>query len=183
ETSGSYKVTLSVSNGTETSVKEKEGFVSVISADYFKQNLVAYFPFDGSAKDVGPDNIVVENHGNVTFDGTDRESNSNSSAVFDGGSALIIPDHSALNFGTGDFSISVWIKTDQTDQMMIWQESGAEGSGDNQAWLRIGDNTTDRLLRFATEDAGGGNIINYGNGLESGVSDNNWHHVVCVREG
>src|SRR5699024_9300572 len=51
ETSGSYKVTLSVSNGTETSVKEKEGFVSVISADYFKQNLMAYFPFVGSAND------------------------------------------------------------------------------------------------------------------------------------
>src|SRR5699024_3483321 len=112
-----------------------------------------------------------------------RHGNENSAAVFSGSNALIVPDHSAFNFDTSDFSISIWIKTDQDHKMMIWQESGAGGAGDNQAWLRVGDNTSDRLVRFATEDSDGANIINYGSGPDSGVSDGAWHHVVCVREG
>src|SRR5690606_27212695 len=66
-----------------------------------------------------------------------------------------------------------------TSRMTIWNESGANGGGDNQTWLRLGDNTTDRKMRFCVEDGSGGTILNIGNG----VSDGQWHHVVCVREG
>ncbi len=67
---------------------------------------------------------------------------------------------------------------------MVWQESGANGGGDNQAWVRLGDNTSDRLLRFATEDSGGGAILNVGDGdIPGGLTDNNWHYLVTVRQG
>src|SRR5699024_257136 len=96
--------------------------------------------------------------------------------------ALIVPDNPAFDFGTADFSISVWLKTDETRKMMIWQEGGG-GAHHPQAWFRIGHNTSDRLARFTTEDADGGNYLNYGNGPDSGVGDGEWHHIVCVREG
>lgn len=181
--SGQYNVILTASTETESSTRKEEGYVLVISGDYLSEYVVASYPFDGTAEDEGPHSIDANNINNVTFDGTDRSGNENSAAVFSGSNALIVPNDPAMNFGTEDFSISVWIMTDQTHKMMVWQESGAGGGGDNQAWLRIGDNTSDRLIRFATEDSGGGNILNYGSGPDSGVSDGTWRHVVCVREG
>jgi hypothetical protein len=65
--------------------------------------------------------------------------------------------------------------------MMIWQESGKNGSGDNQTWLRMGDNTTDRRLRFTIEDGTGSAIINMG--ASGFVADNQWHHIAAVRQG
>ena len=65
--------------------------------------------------------------------------------------------------------------------MMVWQESGKNGSGDNQAWLRMGDNTTDRRLRFTIEDNTGSSILNIG--AAGFLADGQWHHVVAVRDG
>lgn len=180
---GTYKVSLEVSGGGETSVKETEGYIAVVKKDYLKDYLTVYYPFDGSLIDEVLGTVGANVSGNVLFNGTDRHSNTNAAAVFDGSSAIIVPDNPAFNFGTADFTISCWLKTSQQIKMMVWQESGAKGGGDNQSWLRIGDNTTNRLMRFDTEDAGGGSILNYGNGAGSGVADNAWHQVICVREG
>lgn len=175
---GKYKVTLTASNEKNTSTLEKEEYIIVIPGE----NLAAYYPYDGNPSDAGPNHLAVENTGGVTFDGADRKSGN--AAVFGGSGALIIPDHPALNFGTSDFSVAVWIKTTDNSKMMVWQESGANGSRDNQTWLRIGDNLTDRLARFAVEDSGGGSIQNAGlNEIPGGLADGGWHHVVCVRKG
>lgn len=180
---GKYKVALVVTAGEKTYTKEIQNYITVVTSGQLNSDLVAFFPFNENGEDVGPNHVNVLNKGNVTFDGTGRDGDENGAAVFDGKSALVVPDNPAFDFGTADYTISCWLKTSGTNKMMIWQESGANGSGDNQTWLRIGDNTTDKLLRFDTEDAGGGNILNYGNGPESGIGDNNWHNVVCVREG
>lgn len=71
------------------------------------------------------------------------------------------------------------VKMSETSRMMVWAESGGDGSQDNQAWLRLGDNTTDRKIRFCVEDGSGSTILNIG----QGVSDDVWHHMVCVRQG
>jgi PKD repeat protein len=179
---GNYDVTLVVSNGDNDYTKQIKNYITVVSAGHLNNDLVADFPFNGSADDAGPHHLKVKAIGKVTFDGTDRHADANSAAVFDGASAFILPDNPEFNFGTSDFTISCWLKTSETGKMMIWQESGAGGSRDNQTWLRIGDNTTDRQVRFDTEDGGGGNIINYG-GAANLLSDDVWHNVVCVREG
>lgn len=180
---GNYKVSLEISNVTETSAKEIDSFVAVVQKDYLKAYLLAYYPFDGSADDVGPNKVPATLDGNMKFDADDRHGNANSAADFDGSSAVIIPDNDALNFGTKDFTVSCWLKTSQTSKMMVWQESGANGGGDHQTWLRVNDNSTNRVVRFDTEDNTGGSILNYGNGEGSGLGDNQWHQVVCVREG
>lgn len=180
---GEYKVTLTVTANGKTSTKTQEKYIEVVNPDQLSQHLLASFPFSGSIADVGPNQIAAVNHGNVQVSGTDRHGNKNSAAVFDGSSLILLPDDNAINFGTNDFTISCWVKTTHTNKMMLWQESGSGGARDNQTWLRIGDNTTDRVIRFDTEDGGGGNIINYGDGSSTAVSDGEWHNVVCVREG
>ena len=180
---GTYAVSLTVTENGETSTKTMEKYITVVSAEQLDEDLLAYFPFNGSAEDAGPSHFQVADPGTVTFDGQDRHGQAGSSAVFDGSSLIVVPDQDAFNLGTRDFTISCWIKTTHTEKMMVWQESGAGGGGDNQTWLRLGDNTTDRLIRFDTEDGGGGNIINFGDGPSTAVSDGNWHNLVCVREG
>ncbi len=99
-------------------------------------------------------------------------------AQFDGNSLLLVQDHPNFNFGTGDFTIACWLNTPSSNRMMVWAESGANGGRDNQTWLRLNDNAQ-RQIRFAVEDGSGGTIQN----SDHTVSDGEWHHVVCVREG
>ncbi|MBC9797120.1 LamG domain-containing protein [Sinomicrobium weinanense] len=175
-TPGKYKVTLTASNEKNSSTLEKEAYVVVIPGE----NLAAYYPYDGDASDAGPNNIAANNIGGITFDGTDRRSEN--AAVFNGSGALVIPDNPALNFGTSDFSVAVWVKTGNNSKMMVWQESGANGSRDNQAWMRVGNN--DKVIQFAVEDSGGGAFQSAEQAdLPGDIFDGQWHHIVCVRKG
>ena len=45
----------------------------------------------------------------------------------------------------------------------------------------MGDNSTDRQLRFNTEEPGGSSILNMGN--EGKLNNDQWNHFVCVRSG
>ena len=176
-TPGRYKVKLVVANNFKSSEKEVDDYILIIPDD----GLAAFYPFDGNANDAGPNKVDASNlgTGTVKFDQMDRKV-VNSAALFDGASVLVAPDHNALNFGVGDFSVACWLKTDVTSKMMVWMESGGiKGAGDLQTWMRIGDNTKDKKVRFCVEDATGSNIPN----SATGVSDNVWHHVVCTRKG
>jgi hypothetical protein len=105
--------------------------------------------------------------------------------LFNGSGGFYVADHEAMNFGTGDYTVSVWYKTNTNQRGMLWQESGALGSGDNQTWLRILGSATN-LTSFSTEDATGGSTINLttaNSGTTATTNDGVWHHVVCVRSG
>ena len=68
--------------------------------------LVAYYPFDGNANDdSGNGNNGTVNGATLT---TDRFGNANSAYSFDGQSYIRVPHTNMLNFGTGDYSLSVW---------------------------------------------------------------------------
>ena len=176
-TPGRYKVSLVASNASKSSTVEKAGYVVVVPGG----DIVAFYPFGGNANDAGPNKLNPSAIGAVAFSGTDRKSQAGNAALFDGQSGLLVPDHNAFNFETGNYSVSCWVKTDKTNRMMIWQESGEAGSSTSQTWMRIGDNTSSQLIRFNTEDNTGGGFANVG--TDGKVSDNAWHHVVCVREG
>jgi len=170
---GRYSVVLEAYDEVSASTQTREGYVLVVPAD----DLVAYYPLDVNGNDVGPTAQHASVVGNVAFTGAGR-SGGGTAAQFEGVGLLLVPDASVFNFGVNDFTVSCWLNTSTTNQMMIWAESGANGSTDNQTWLRIGDNTTDRKMRFCVEDGGGGAIQN----SDHNVSDGQWHHVVCVRE-
>jgi len=176
---GRYKVKLSGTNIAVTKEKVREGYISVVPGD----QLAAYFPFGGSLNDVGPHKFVPTVKGTITSAGIDRKTHENNAAVFNGSSGLVVADHAAMNFGTNDYSVSVWVKTTLTKRMMIWQESGDQGSGDNQTWLRLGANTTSQLVGFATEDSDGGSFLGMSEAEKGKLYDNVWHHVVATRSG
>ncbi len=179
-TPGRYRVSLTVSNdnGGESTITQEDYMVVVPGGD-----LAAYFPLSNGGSDAGPNQLSTSISGNVLFTGEDRFGNTGT-ATFDGASLISVADNDALNFGTANFSVGVWVKTEDTSRMMVWQESGANGPNDNQTWLRIGDNTDSRVMRFDTEDSNGGAIINIGTDrLPNGVSDGLWHFVVAVRDG
>ena len=175
---GKYKVILAASNDQKTSTLEKEAYVVVIPGE----GLAAYYPYDGDATDIGPNNLVANTVGVVSFDAPDRKSGM--AAVFGGDDVLVIPDTPEMNFDASDFTVAVWVNTTNTSKMMVWQESGAEGSRDNQGWMRLGNNLTSQIIQFAIEDDTGGAFQSVGTTELSGeLLDGVWHHIVCVREG
>lgn len=176
-TAGRYKVTLRVYNEENSSEKTVESFILVVPGN----QLAAFFPFNGSGADAGPSSIPVVTEGNPAYDATDRNERSGSAVRFNGSSGLAVQSQDILNLGTGDFTVSGWVKASSTARMMVWQESGKNGSNDNQSWLRMGDNSTDRQLRFNTEAPGGGSILNMGN--EGKLNTDQWMHFACVRSG
>ena len=93
----------------------------------------------------------------------------NKPMVFDGSDDVVsISDNSAIDFGTGDFTLSAWIKT----------------SGDG--WMRIVDKRdassgytfnvdTSEMIHLELNDGGG----NTGYSASTDISDDLWHHIVA----
>jgi PKD repeat protein len=174
---GRYKVKLSVSNPYLSSDKEIAQYILVVPGD----QLAAFLPFNGAVVDAGPQKIPTTITGNPSFAEADRLSAAGNTVTFDGASGIMLESSTILNLGTADFSVAGWVKTSSTARMMIWQESGKNGSGDNQSWMRINDNTTTQQLRFNTEQPGGSSILSIANPGKLNTGD--WKHFVCVRKG
>lgn len=172
---GRYKVKLISSNTSKNSTMEKDAYILVVPGT----DLIGFFPFNNNHTDAGPANAVITQTGVVNFTNADRKGVTGNAGSFNGASALTMPSNT-FDLGANNFSVSCWIKTPSTAKMMIWQESGKNGAGDNQSWLRMGDNATTQFLRFNTENPGSA-IISLA--AEGKVSDDLWHHIVCVREG
>ncbi len=176
---GRYKVSLVATNEFKSSTKEVDNYVVVVPSS----GLQAFVPMgDGSTADSGPNAISTVLSGELApsagHNGDDR-----GALLFDGSSAIVIPNNQATQFSKNDFSVGVWVKTAESKKMMVWQNAGANGSKDNQTWLRIGDNTSSRVMRFCAEDSAGGKIINVATTDHPAISDDSWHYMVCTREG
>lgn len=174
-TPGRYKVKLVSNNTSRNSTVEREAYILVVPG----ADLIGFFPFNNNNAEVGPGQATVSQTGTVGFANTDRKGVAGNAGQFNGSSWLSTPS-SNFNLADNNYSISVWIKTGGTARMMIWQESGKNGSGDNQSWLRMNDNATTQFLRFNTENPGSA-IISMA--TEGKVNDDAWHHIVCVRDG
>ncbi|PRD48569.1 LamG-like jellyroll fold domain-containing protein [Sphingobacterium haloxyli] len=173
---GIYGVKLTVSNEYTSKTVVKERAIRVVD----NSDLALLIPFDRNVTDLSANALSPQVQGVApSFNGVDRSGAGGKVATFGGAGGLVIPDHDALNFSSQNYTVSVWVRSSNTSRMMVWQESGKNGSGDNQTWLRLGDNTTDRKMRFATEDATGGFILN----SDRSTTDGKWNHVVCVRNG
>jgi hypothetical protein len=91
------------------------------------------------------------------------------SALFDGtGDALSVPAGTDFDFGTGDFTIEMWVRTAVNSiqngaSRTLWRA----GTNDNQFYLNVG---TGRLVW-------GFNALT----STASISDGNWHHVTACR--
>ncbi len=85
---------------------------------------------------------------------------------------------SALDFGTGDFTISAWINMTATERGTVYAKGG-DNSGGIRYTFAMGEGNNDGKMTLTTDDdstkvqAMGGTIVN----------DGAWHHVAAMRSG
>ncbi|MEO1655302.1 MAG: LamG domain-containing protein, partial [Bacteroidota bacterium] len=154
-------------------------YFEIINAESLDDDLVAFYAFDGN----GLDFSVNENHADVNGATLteDRFGNPDAAYEFDGVDDFLNAPHiEPLNFGTRDFAISFWFKTENESPQMILQKgfSGAnlpqywvrfnELGGDNGSAVFIVNNNSTEFNRVALSDL----IIN----------DNEWHHLIAQRK-
>ncbi|MEM7784085.1 MAG: DUF4347 domain-containing protein, partial [Planctomycetota bacterium] len=162
-------------------VTAQQIFSSDLQATYqstldITSDLVAHYNFDSSPSLVVIDTSGNSNHGVLTDSGARTEDSivGNSSLDFSNDPIasnveVIIADTPAVDFGTDDFSIAFWFKT-QTPTVttqILGQTNGTDGFE-----FQLTD--TGNLLFTA----GGTTTIGSG-----GFADNMWHHTTVVRTG
>ena len=102
----------------------------------------------------------------------------NSSIAFDGsGDYISIPDHADIQFGTSDFTIEFWFRTNGTGNSYAWElaHKGPPGTDSLNWWL--GNNGSQAALQVFT-DAGTVDLRGGPN-----LADQQWHHLALVRNG
>jgi hypothetical protein len=86
-----------------------------------------------------------------------------------------IPDNENLNFGTGDLSISAWVKTTSTGGIEVILDKRVETTGPIQGYSLA---TYFGNLVFQLADGVGNQFTNYVADIP--IADGNWHHVAVT---
>lgn len=132
KTEGTYDVKLIISRGTKVDTLLMPKLVKVEST--ITKGLIAYYPFNGSAKD-----MTGNGHDGISRDATltkDRFGNPNAAYYFNGiTSAIMVKDKQDLRLSQTNFTINLWVNLDNYDTdngsaLMIKRFSGvANGWG------------------------------------------------------
>jgi hypothetical protein len=131
--------------------------------------------------DSSTNNFTITRNGNTTqgtftpFSGTAG----NWSNFFDGtGDYLTLPDSTALNLETGDFTIELWfyVTTSGVNNPLIYRFDG-DASSRNELQFGIVYNSSGNLVFSAFQSTTNDDIP------FTGVSINQWHHCALVRSG
>jgi len=154
-----------------------------------RSGLVGYWNFD--ACDSCTNVKDMSGNGN---DGTISDANNsglknrvagkiNNALNFDGVDDYVdIADNPSLKFGTGNFSVSAWFKTNTTVRRTIVNKFDYAGDGVIEQGFLV-DVLASGVVRFVIE-TNKSTVNNYryidGN---TAVNNNVWHHVVAVRDG
>lgn len=149
----------------------------VVANDRTPREAIAYFPFNGNAKDQSGNN----NNGIVYDAGlsTDRFGNPESAYFFDGNDDYIsVPDAEELRL-THNISISVWFKTDYALPYASLVCKSTPNEPRNGYVIDIDEQNRIRAdLMYDHSTATGVSLTS-----NSQLTDNKWHHVVVVYNG
>ncbi|PIR70528.1 MAG: hypothetical protein COU46_01160, partial [Candidatus Niyogibacteria bacterium CG10_big_fil_rev_8_21_14_0_10_42_19] len=121
------------------------------------------------------------NNGTIINGATPAPGISGQALSFDGTDDYVsITNSSSLDFGTGNFSFSAWVKTTQNCSgnkvYMSEYESDAQS-----IWLGCVDSGGVGKAFFSTRDS---NVVTVGSGNSiTTINDNKWHHLLGVRNG
>jgi len=131
---------------------------------------------DASGGDESGNNHIVSYHADAKIDQAQYKF-SNSSMYFDGtGDYLSIPDSTNWDFGSGDFTVDLWIRWDSSvnQSAIIGQYPDT-----NRAWMILYV-TGDSTLRFYySTDGSNSNNTSW----NWSPSANTWYHLAVVRSG
>jgi Concanavalin A-like lectin/glucanases superfamily len=136
---------VEIYNGTALTAQQIYGLYSAGSSGKCKSSsasncipppvgLTSWWPADGNTKD-----IVSSLDGEFLRDATTGPGMVDYAFVFDGtGDYIEVPDDPLLNFGTGDFTIDLWVNFDDlSDSVLIekWIQEEAQGHTYSQGWI------------------------------------------------
>jgi len=134
-------------------------------------NLVGYWPFDGNLEDQSGNDNNGTNHGTTFVAGKINEGLS-----FDGiDDYVTIANSDDFDFGSGEFTIEFWIKTDSDSRQWVGTRYENYGPG----W-GLGTQNSHTLGYIRTLESGTTKTEVEGS---VDVGNNNWHHLVMVRTG
>jgi len=142
---------------------------------------IAYYPFNGNANDEsGNTNDGSVNGATPTLD---RFGNPNTAYTFDGVDDFIqIPTTTENNVGSGNFTISVWIRSISANESVIFDKRNTS-SCSQESGPRIGFNQTsaenNNTLSALFRNSDGDNQLY----SQPTASDGNWHNIILVRDG
>ena len=147
--------------------------------EFLKQGLVAYYPFNGNAKDESGNGHDGEVHGATLA--SDRLGNANSAYDFDGANDSIAigrPTDGALDFSNADsFTLSAWIRA--TEQR-YWQKVISLAHNCSLQHIKL-DVNQGGGVRFGVRDSSGTKAYaDSADGLY--IFNNEWNHLVGVRD-
>ncbi len=160
--SGTYTVSLTVSDGVNTDIEIMLDYVTVESS--IIEGLIAYYPFTGNANDLSGNEHHGTNFGATLT--TDRFGNADNAYDFDGSS-----DYMNLGnwFNYQDFTISMWVNR--------------ETIGAN--WIVLIDNN--HPYNWVIQSYQTSNDFSFGlypdGGVDFTIELNQWDHVVCIKSG
>lgn len=187
-TAGRYKVTLTSSNDGKSSTEVKENYIVVVPGE----DLILFYPFEGDAKDIGPNGIhpaiLSKGDATITFDSPAKKAGEKaaqfSSENMSNYAILSLPDNNALNIGSSDFTVTFWAKAPTISSTQCIYHHG-EGPGYNtdglskQSWLRF--QPASPFVRYIIEYTGSaGNWTEY---KDKNMMDGQWHHYIGIHKG
>jgi hypothetical protein len=98
------------------------------------------------------------------------------------GDYVNVPHDPALDLGTGDFTVHLWVNFNHTDGEQVLVEKWVQGAEYSTGWtLTKLDESGDDVLRLALDDGLQGEIA-----IDSGVLPipiGTWHHFAATRKG
>lgn len=154
-----------------------QGIFRVVEYD-LNAGLIAYYPLDGNANDQSA-NV---NNGTV-FGATstsDRFGNQNAAYSFNGTNQYIqCPNQTYLNFGSGDFTISMWVSfaNNATNRFLIGK---SDGTFNNNKWI-VYHNYSPTQFSFHINTAGGNS--KFSGSASWQLESNSWQHLVISKSG
>ncbi|MHC4570513.1 MAG: LamG-like jellyroll fold domain-containing protein [Planctomycetota bacterium] len=139
-------------------------------------NLVSWWKFDEGSGTIAYDS-AGGNDGTLYYGPQWTASRAGSALDFDGGNDHVrVPDNNSLDFGTGSFSISAWIKIEGSSSGPEHTIVGKrKPTGDNNAYHFCIVKSTGKLS-LRTRDATLSTITGV-----TAINDGNWYHVAAVR--
>ncbi len=146
-------------------------------------DLIAHWRFDEGSGSTATD-IAGNNDGTLEGDATWAVGLIGGALEFNGEGHVDCGNSDALNFATGDWTISAWIKTTITGGGEIGTGSIFANGGDYGGGIRF-------TLAVGEADVGGAVVLTTDDdstklqaiGTRGLVNDNEWHHIVGLRNG
>ena len=142
-----------------------------------QDSLVGWWGFNGNANDEsGNGNDGTVNGATLT---SDRFGNTNSAYDFDGSSYISVADNPMLNWGFGNYTISVWVNKDNSSPFLQNIIAKQETSGGNYYGWSLG--LVNNEVRFVPGTGYSGTWLNNGT-IESDylITDNQWDFITGV---